>query len=320
MEGFEEDSKPDIGTLPGLLTSDYLLSTTFPEPVWVIPGLLPAGLSFLAGAPKVGKSWLALQIAKVKASGGTIMNKQVEPGSVLYLALEDNPIRLQKRMIRQSWPPNLKVHFMDLRSYLAIFADLRGGSSVLGTYMEAEKYSLVVIDTLSRACSGDQNDVAEMTQALSPIQALAHNYNCAILVIDHHHKISGDTPDAIADILGSTAKGGVADTILGLYRKRGQEFATLNITGRDVEETQLRLKLDKQTGCWLIGDEGDALSFQEKELLAALEQLGGEGRNVDIANAVNRKAGPVHKQLVELSEKGKVSLSEDDEKIWSLVQ
>ena len=45
------------------LSAKYLLTATWPEPVWVVPELLPAGLAFLAGRPKLGKSWLALQIA-----------------------------------------------------------------------------------------------------------------------------------------------------------------------------------------------------------------------------------------------------------------
>jgi hypothetical protein len=44
-------------------TARELLGTKFPEPRWIVPDILPEGLTPLAGRPKVGKSWLALQIA-----------------------------------------------------------------------------------------------------------------------------------------------------------------------------------------------------------------------------------------------------------------
>ena len=52
----------------------------------------------LAGRPKAGKSWLALNLAEAIANGGKVLGVDVEQGDVLYLALEDNPRRLQQRL------------------------------------------------------------------------------------------------------------------------------------------------------------------------------------------------------------------------------
>jgi len=67
------------------------------QPVrWVVRGLLPEGVTLLAGKPKLGKSWLALGLGVAVASGGVALGtKPVDRGDVLYLALEDNPQRLQ---------------------------------------------------------------------------------------------------------------------------------------------------------------------------------------------------------------------------------
>ncbi len=40
-------------------TADRLMAQEFAPPRWAVPGLIPEGLSLLAGAPKAGKSWLA---------------------------------------------------------------------------------------------------------------------------------------------------------------------------------------------------------------------------------------------------------------------
>ena len=47
-----------------------ILSTVFPEPNWIIPKLIPEGLTILGGRPKVGKSWMLLQIALTVKCGG----------------------------------------------------------------------------------------------------------------------------------------------------------------------------------------------------------------------------------------------------------
>ena len=53
----------------------------------------------MAGAPKLGKSWLGLGLAIAVASGGYALGKVgVVQGDVLYLALEDNARRLQDRL------------------------------------------------------------------------------------------------------------------------------------------------------------------------------------------------------------------------------
>src|SRR4051794_35919991 len=80
-------------------TASELMAMNFPEPRWAIPGLVAEGVTLLAGAPKVGKSWLALNTSPAVAAGGKALGKvDVESGDVLYLALEDNPRRLRSRL------------------------------------------------------------------------------------------------------------------------------------------------------------------------------------------------------------------------------
>jgi len=253
---------PDsVDTPLDLLTADSILKTDWPEPVWAVPGLLPVGLTILAGAPKVGKSWLALQIAQAVAAGGVIFGLRVEAGPVLYLALEDPPRRLQERMKKQNWPLGLDADFMTVGSFLDRIGDLRnGGGERLARQIERRGYRLVAVDTLSRAIAGDQNDVSEMTSWLTPIQEIAHVKNCVIILIDHHRKTGGAYQDAIADILGSTGKGAMADTAIGLYRERGKAGAKLVITGREVEERTLDLRMDWFTGCWQLDSSEEGLT------------------------------------------------------------
>jgi hypothetical protein len=289
-----------------LLTAHDILTTDWPEPVWAIPNLLPVGLTILAGRPKVGKSWLALQIDSAVASGGHALGEPVDQGPVLYLALEDPPRRLKERMVKQGWPSNLPADFLCLGEFERQIGDLcDGGGERLARQIELKGYRLVVIDTLSRAVSGDQNDVAEMTLALTPIQEMAHAHNCVVMLVDHHRKGTGAGPDAITDILGSTAKGAMADTAWGLYKESGKVGAKLAITGRDVEEQILALSWDGELGCWHCEGDAHELEITEcrQEILDVVEELGRAGV-IDIADAVDRNKGAVCKDLADLVNHG----------------
>lgn len=57
------------------IDAETLLSTPLPPVRWLIPGLLPAGLSLLAGASNAGKSWLCLWLCLQLARGGEIWSR-----------------------------------------------------------------------------------------------------------------------------------------------------------------------------------------------------------------------------------------------------
>ena len=87
------------GRIPETVTAADLMAADLPPVRWVVPRVLPEGVTLLAGKPKLGKSWLALGLCVAVASGGVALGtRRVERGEVLYLALEDNRRRLQKRL------------------------------------------------------------------------------------------------------------------------------------------------------------------------------------------------------------------------------
>ena len=89
---------PGAATLPALITAKELQGTHFPPVSWVVHDLVPEGLTLLAGKPKLGKSWLALQIGLGVATGGEVLGRPVEQGTVLYAAMEDDYRRLKSRL------------------------------------------------------------------------------------------------------------------------------------------------------------------------------------------------------------------------------
>jgi hypothetical protein len=265
----KEDRK--VKLIKNRWTVAELLLAEFQSPRWIVPGFIPLGLTSLAGRPKLGKSWLALQIAHAVGSGGRFFDVKVERGNVLYLALEDSPRRLQDRIVKQTIAPTVNITFEIMWNTLS-----NGGLDDLKDEIGKGAYTLVVIDTISRALGQkDQKDEAAMTYAMGNLQRVAMDAEIGILIIDHHRKNNSFDSDPVDDILGSTAKAAVVDGVLGLYREKGKHEATLKIVGRDIEEEEYGLKFDGLTGCWQnLGNATDVRSESVKgEVLKGVQEL-----------------------------------------------
>ena len=81
------------------MTMPELMETRFRVRPAVIDGLLPAGTYLLAGAPKIGKSFLVLQMAYQVSMGEPFLGFSSRQGTVLYLALEDTNADLIRREV-----------------------------------------------------------------------------------------------------------------------------------------------------------------------------------------------------------------------------
>src|SRR5437868_7248875 len=82
-----------------LTSAADLVARQFAEPKWAVPGIVAEGLTILAGKPKTGKSWAALDFAVAVAGGyAALGNIECQQGDVLLLALEDSLRRLNQRV------------------------------------------------------------------------------------------------------------------------------------------------------------------------------------------------------------------------------
>jgi predicted ATP-dependent serine protease len=189
-----------------------LLDTDFPEIQWVIPDLIPSGLTILGGRPKVGKSWLMLQIAGAVGSGGKFFEKDIVKGSVFYLAYEDGPRRLKDRIAKLGIPRDADIKFE--RKWRPL---QKGGLDDLVIEMAKKDYRLIVIDTLTRAIPGVDQDAAPIIGPITAqLQTMATDRNLGMVLNDHMKKPTGFSGDPIDDILNSTAKTANADAILAI--------------------------------------------------------------------------------------------------------
>lgn len=285
-----------------------LQNAVFPDPVWIIPGIIPAGLTLLAGRPKQGKSWLALGLCVAVASGGKALSAyEVKPGRALYLALEDNDRRLQQRLKIVLDGGKIPLAFQYCTDYKR--AD-NGGIEDLDAWLtNYPDCRLVVIDTLAKirkAASRIAGVYADDYAAIGPFKTLADRHGCAVVLIHHTRKMGAD--DVFDSVSGSTGLTGAADTTIILKKDRTRADAILHVTGRDVEEQELALKFDSRFCQFnLLGSaEEYRISREQQQIVSLLRQFPDGLTPTKMATQLDKKRTAVQMILRKMLEAGLV--------------
>jgi hypothetical protein len=256
-----------------IITAADLQHKTFPAVAQVVPDLIVEGLSILAGKPKVGKSWAALDMCIATAANTQVFGSiQPMTGDVLYCALEDTQRRLQSRTTRLlgifdgKWPERLTLATRWRR------LDDGGVDDVAAWADSVPNPRLVVLDTLAgvrpQRSVGDQLYDGDY-RALMGLHKLAGDRGLAVLVLHHTRKMEADDPlDTVSGTLGLA---GCADTVLVLARN--SKGTTLYVRGRDIEEAEHAVVFDKTNCRWsLLGDASEVYRSNERNtILIALE-------------------------------------------------
>ncbi|WP_119461883.1 AAA family ATPase [Rhodospirillaceae bacterium SYSU D60014] len=300
--------RPSEGT--GIIDAATLDTKEFPEPRFVIPGILTEGLAFLAGKPKQGKSWLALGVGDAVGRGGQALGGiDVAAGDVLYLALEDTERRLQGRLraVRQELPPTPRLELVTSWPRLD-----DGGIDALNYWLDGRPDArLIIIDTWAKVKPRQKggrnaNIYDEDYAALSPLKELADARSLCVLLV--HHVRKGDSDDPFEEISGSTGLTGSADTLLLLKRDRGAHDAALWATGRDIEESETALAFDSDTGRWTRLGPADEYrqSEAQQKIWRAVRDADNAPSVKEIAEATNLKLGTVKGTVYRMTKEGKL--------------
>ncbi len=216
---------------------EQLMTTPLKPIEFCVDGMISTGLFILAGAPKVGKSWLALDVALSIAKGEQLLGRETKRGTALYLCLEDSYNRIQNRLFELTSEPSENLHF-------AIMAGTLGG--VLEKQIENFKsqhtdLKIIIIDTLQKIRSGDESSYASDYKELSILKNLADKLRIAILLVHHTRKCRDNDPFNM--ISGTTGISGCVDgSMVMIERQRGSGEVVLHCVGRDIENLELHLK------------------------------------------------------------------------------
>jgi len=265
----QSQSSQNLVTHPKQLTvidGATLLALDIEPPRFIVANLIPAGLHLLAGSPKIGKSWLALWLCHQVSLGGKVWEFDTQKCGTLYISLEDTFDRLHLRLSR----------IADCSSEDTLFATAADNLTT-GLLEQLESFikaypdtGLIVIDTFQRIRDGDSestyaNDYREVVK----IKALADKHKIAVLLIHHLRKAPDSDPFNM--VSGSTGIIGAVDSIYVLEKQRREENAAiLHVTGRDIEDLQIKLVFERDPPVWKFVEYGNRVQKDVDPIIPAI--------------------------------------------------
>jgi RecA-family ATPase len=227
-----------------------LYQTSYKSRPPIVDGLLYAGAYILAGAPKIGKSFLVAQLAYHVSTGQKLWEYDVRQGTVLYLALEDDFGRIQNRMFMMYGVEDTdKLHFATVAGKIG-----NGLDEQLENFMrEHPDTKLIIIDTMQkiREAGGEAYSYASDYEIIGKLKQFADKYCICVLTV--HHTRKQPAGDSFEMISGTTGLLGCADGSLLMQKKKRTDLeATIDIVGRDQQDQILYLKKDPETQIWQL--------------------------------------------------------------------
>ena len=289
---------------PAAVSAKELMNMDFPPQRHLVKGIIAVGCNLLAGKPKIGKSWLALQIAISVALGSPLFGKiVVQKEGVLYLALEDNLRRIKKRL-------SMKLEEFEMPSNIYFRTECErasaGGLNTIEQFLiEHPDVGLVIIDTLARfrdVAGMNKNSYLADYDAITKLKKIADTHEIAILIIHHLRKFD-NTEDPLDNISGTTGITGATDANIVLARDRKNNIATMYVEGRDVERQEISLKFDGNTVTWCLTSPVEQLSPERRAIVELLQKAAKENKTMspkEIADALGKKGDSIRQLLMKM--------------------
>jgi hypothetical protein len=306
----EPGEPPSRIKTPTVFTDVELDALRLPELSWMLKGILPEGVTLLAGKPKVGKSWLSLGLALAVAEGGSYLGRSVEQGDVLYLALEDTPGRLRRRLekVRAGRQATGRLTFATAWPRMP-----EAAKPIIEWIKRVEAPRLIIVDTLAKIrhdAAGKGYDYADDYKALELLKRIGDASNVGIVVVHHERKLDGQDP--LDTVSGTTGLTGAADSILVLKKARADDYRLLG-RGRDLEDDlEHDLRFDRETVTFALSelrivDESAIEKPDFVEWLVTIVPVGEFVPKTEELAAVAKAAGYTSKEV----EAGKRSVRQD---------
>ena len=290
-----------------------LYDTVYPPRTPIVDGFLYGGTYLFVGAPKVGKSFFMGQLAYYVVMGLPLWNYPVREGTVLYLALEDDYVRLQRRLSGM-----FGVECADNLYFATQAKTLNEGlDRQLEEFLKAHTDArLIIIDTLQkvREVGGDRYSYSSDYEIVTKLKPFSDKYGICLLVV--HHTCKLESEDSFDMISGTNGLLGAADGAFIMHKKkRTDNEAVMDIVGRDQPDQELTIEFDRERCVWKFKKaEMELWKQPPNPLLEAINNFLTEGKmewegtptelvsqlpDMQIqANVLSRKLNVVNSQLL----------------------
>lgn len=219
------------------ISSVTIMNTPMKKQRFIVDDMIYPGLHILSGDPKIGKSWLMMDMCLSIAKGEKFLGRRTEKGHVVYMALEDTFVSLQSRMYELTDEPSDNLQYLLLSNSI--------GNGLEEDLQECKKLfpdlKLIVIDTLQKVRETVDMKYGTDYKELSLLKSIADQLEIAIILVHHNRKTHDVNPNNM--ISGTNGIAGCADGLLVFTRNGNQ--AKLNISGRGAPSMELNLSREK---------------------------------------------------------------------------
>lgn len=199
-----------------------------PEQPWLIDELwFAGGVGILGGHPKLGKTFIAVELALAVAAGGAAFGRYRAPlgGPVLFYGPEDGLSALRRRfealaLARRHDLHELPIYLLDVAR---LCLDRPGDLERMRATVARLRPRLVVLDPFVRLVAKvDENSASDVSAVLGSLRAMQHDFDVAVLLVHHTRKSPAARPGQA--LRGSGDFAAWSDTNLYLSQ-RGQRLS-----------------------------------------------------------------------------------------------
>ena len=269
----------------------------------------------IAGPGGIGKTWLAIDLARAIASGTPWLGHfPTNQAPVLIIDEESNERLIQDRLrlLNASQPLDDPPLWFTIGHGLKVDADTT--RAIIEEEIHRYQPGLIIFDSLTRVHSANENDASEMSRVFARFSALRNTYGCAIVLIDHLRK-KGLINDEAEMLRGSTDKRNWPDSILFASPSENGSFTVSHIKSRYGEalpEFTVQLDIDNIAGTARVTYQGVAPSKQHakgNDILEAIHaikrQLGEDDADAQkIAAWLDVSEATISRYVKRLAEQG----------------
>lgn len=211
-----------------------LLSRDIPAPPALVHGLIDGGTGvLLAGPPNVGKSWFAFELALAVSTGTPFLGYQTEQAPVLVIDEEGTEwgdqsrfrMMVEGREIADTAP--IPLHLAIGKRFKL---DTPRGIDAVRRMCERYRPKLIIIDSLVRVTSGDENKSRDMEKFFAIAKMIMKNTGAAVVFIHHVRKQGKDDNFDLGDLIrGSSEIRAFFDTILIAQENKEADGVELHV-------------------------------------------------------------------------------------------
>lgn len=254
------------------MTLSELRGLDLQPPEFLIDGLLPKGVCLLGAPPKLGKSWMALDMAMQIAKGGWFLKRKCKQAGVLYLALEDSWYRVLQRSEKLlNGEPAPKNFYIDINA-----EKIDPEERESGLYKQLEDWfdrqpdvEFVIIDTLQLVRPSKQkgdDEYASVYRLLNSIRPFWQDRQIGFLLIHHTRKRSINDVDPFETFLGSQGLTGATDAMYLIQSNKGEDYCNFYGRGRDFEDVMEYIHRNEETCRWeMLGSRQEMEGYLDRQ-------------------------------------------------------